>query len=208
MTAPEERPNALVHVLVNRSIRQQPRPVTEVVRPPPQHAIKAVAHLGPWFHVLAHQQASHFLPQLGNALLRRTRPEILVTILPKTMRPVAVSQKIKPLRAGLLDAGLRVVQRESNPGHHTPRPIQRLGRATATENQEIISVVDHLGSENLTPSGDPPVLQKTVHVQVREQGTNDSPNAKDNLTQTVPQAYRNSTTFYQVRNQRAEPVAN
>src|SRR5450759_657960 len=174
MTAPEERPNSLVHVLVDRSIRHQPRPVTEVVRPPPQYAIKAVAHLGPWFHVLAHQQASHFLPQLGNALLRRTRPEILMTILPKTMRPEAVSQKIKPLSPCLLDAGLRFVQRESNPGHHTPRPIQCLRRAAATENHEIIGVVDHLGSENLTPSGDPPVLQKTIHVQVGEQGTDNT----------------------------------
>ncbi len=97
------------------------------------------------------------------------------------MRPEGVSQKIKPLFSCLLDAGLRFVQRESNPGHHTPRPIQRLGRTTATENHEIIGVVDHLGLENLTPSGDPPVLQKTVHVQVGEQGTDDSPYAKGNL---------------------------
>ena len=104
-----------------------------------------------------------------------------MTILPKTMRPEAVSQKIKPLSPCLLDAGLRFVQRESKPGHHTPHPIQCLGRATAAENHEIIGVVDHLGLEKLTPSGDPPVLQKTVHVQVGEQGTDDSPNAKDNL---------------------------
>src|SRR6202023_3780171 len=90
------------------------------------------------------------------------------------MRPKAVSQKVKPLCAGLLDAGLRFVQRESNPGHHTPRPIQRLGRATATEDHEIVGVVAHPSSETLTPPGDPPVLQKTVHVQVGEQGTNNS----------------------------------
>src|SRR5450631_3556932 len=36
----------------------------------------------------------------------------------------------------------------------------------------IIGVVDHLGSENPTPPGDPPVLQKTVHIQVGEQGAN------------------------------------
>src|SRR5260370_309431 len=41
-------------------------------------------------------------------------------------------------------------------------------RTPATENHEIIGVVDHLGVENLTPSGDPPVLQKTVHIQVGE----------------------------------------
>src|SRR6202051_2601988 len=97
------------------------------------------------------------------------------------MQPEAVSQKIEPLSPCLLHAGLRLVQRESNPGHHTPRPTQCLGRATATENHEIIRVVDHLGSENLPPPGDPPVLQKTVHVQVGEQGADDSLNAKDNF---------------------------
>ena len=35
-----------------------------------------------------------------------------------------------------------------------------LNRATATENHEIIGVVDHLVLEKLTPSGDPPVLRK------------------------------------------------
>src|SRR6266567_5166944 len=90
------------------------------------------------------------------------------------MRPECVTQKIKPLSPCLLDAGLGFVQRESNPGHHTPRPIHRLSRTMATENHEIIGVVDHLGLKSLTPSGDPPILQKTVHIQVGEQGTDDS----------------------------------
>ena len=68
------------------------------------------------------------------------------------MRREAVSQKIKPLSPCLLDAGLRLVQRESDPGHHTPRPIQCLGRATATENHEIIRVVDHASPETLLVS--------------------------------------------------------
>src|SRR5229473_2955105 len=38
----------------------------------------------------------------------------------------------------------------------------------------IISIVDNLGLVSLTPSSDPPILEKTVHVQVREQGTDHS----------------------------------
>jgi hypothetical protein len=101
-------------------------------------------------------------------------PQTHMPILPKTMRPEAISEKVKPLCAGLLNAGLHFVQRESNPGRHTPRPIQCLCRTTATENHAIIGVVDPLGSENLTPPSDPPVLQKTVHIQVGEEGTDDS----------------------------------
>jgi hypothetical protein len=67
------------------------------------------------------------------------------------MRPEAVSQKIKLLSPRLLDAGLRLVQRESDPSHHIPRPIQCLRRASAAENHEIIGVVDHPSAENLTP---------------------------------------------------------
>ena len=106
------------------------------------------------------------------------------------MRPERVSEEVKLLCTPPLDAGLRFVQRESNPGHHTPRPIQRLCRTTATENHEIIGVVDHLSLENFTPSGDPPVLQKTVHIQVGEQGTNDSPYAKGNFEFERRQRYR------------------
>src|SRR5271168_4367897 len=44
----------------------------------------------------------------------------------------------------------------------------------ATENYEIIRVVHHLSLENFTPPGDPPILQKSVHIQVSQQGTDDS----------------------------------
>src|SRR6266853_5167339 len=181
VAVPQKIPDALVNVMIDRSIGHQPRSVTEVVRPSPQNSVELISHLRPRCHILAHQQVSHFLSQPGNALLRRTRPEIRNAVLPKAMRPEGVSQKIKPLSPCLLDAGLRFVQRESDPGHHTPRPIQRLCRATATENHEIISVGDYPGSENLTPPGDPPVLQKTVHIQVGEQGTKDSSYANDNF---------------------------
>src|SRR6202158_1619929 len=117
-----------------------------------------------------------------------------MAILPKTMRPERVSEKVKPLCTPPPDAGLRFVQRESNPGHHTSRPIQRLGRATATENHEIIGIVDNLGLENLTPSGDPPVLQKTVHIQVGEQGTNDSA-LRRATTASLPPAHPRFAVF-------------
>jgi len=135
----QEVPYAVVNVMIDRSISHQPRSITEVVGPAPQNPVELISHLRPRCHVLAHQQVSHFLPQLDNALLRRTRPEIPLTSLSKTVRPEAVSQKIKPLCPCLLDAGLRLVQRESDPGHHTPRPIQCLRRAAATENHEVSS---------------------------------------------------------------------
>jgi hypothetical protein len=49
------------------------------------------------------------------------------------------------------------------------------------ENHKIIRVVDHLCPESLPPFGDPPVLQKPVHVQVGQQRAHDGLNAKDNF---------------------------
>src|SRR5204862_6558709 len=110
LTPAEEGPNARVDVMFDRSIGHQSGPVAKVVRPPPQNAVEAIAYVRPRSDVLAHQQVSHFLPQPGNALLRRARPQIHMTILPKTMRPERISQKVEPLSACLLDAGLRFVQ--------------------------------------------------------------------------------------------------
>src|SRR5258706_7545400 len=91
-----------------------------------------------------------------------------------TLRSKRVPQKVEALCASLFDAGLCLVQRELDPLHHTTRPIQRLFRTTAAENHEIIGVVHDSGSEHLTPTGDPPILQKTVHIQVCEQRTDHS----------------------------------
>src|SRR6267143_285506 len=127
-----------------------------------------------------------------------------MAVLPKTMRPERVSKKVKPLYATPLDAGLRFVQRESNPGHHTSRPIQRLGRTTATENHKIIGVVDNLGLEYLTPSGDPPVLQKTVHIQVGEQRTDDAA-LRRATTASLPTTDPRFAVFIPLRNRNLQP---
>ena len=66
-------------------------------------------------------------------------------------RPEGLPEGIKGLASGIAHTRLRLVQRESNPSHHFPCPIQRLDRAIAAEDHEIIGVVVHPGSENLTP---------------------------------------------------------
>src|SRR6185437_770284 len=124
-----------------------------------------------------------------------------MTSLPKMVWPEGVSQKVEPLGAGLPNARFRFVQSEANPRHDLPRPIQRLDRMSATENHEIIRVVHHLSLKRLSPSSDSPVLQKTVHVQIRQQGTDDSalrcatgaafPAANPPVTALVPLLNRN-----------------
>jgi hypothetical protein len=47
MAVPQEIPYALVDVMVDRSIGLHPRPVPEVVRPPPQNSVEVISHIGP-----------------------------------------------------------------------------------------------------------------------------------------------------------------
>src|SRR5438309_10493760 len=111
MTSPQEIPYVVVDVVIDCPIRRIPISTTEIVRPPPQNSVEAISHFRPWFEVTARQQVSHFLPQPGNALFRRTFSDKLATILPHANWPECVPQKVKPLCSRLLDAGLRLVQR-------------------------------------------------------------------------------------------------
>src|SRR5712692_5009492 len=108
-----------------------------------------------------------------------------MAIFPKPMWPERVTQKVKALCARLLDAGLRLIQGESQPCDHLPRPFQRLSRFPATQDHEIVRVVDHSGLELVPPFGVPPALQQTVHVQVGEQRT-DHPTLRSSAVAILP----------------------
>ena len=100
------------------------------------------------------------------------RPQIPVAILAKALRAEAIAQEVEALLAAIADAGLGLVQGQSQPGHHLPRPGQGLPRVSATEDDKVIGIVHHLGAEPCALPGDPPVLQKAVHVERGEQRRN------------------------------------
>src|SRR5579864_2915582 len=174
MAAPQEVSNAIIDVVVDQPMSKHSRPIAEIIRPASQNHIEAISYFRPGGYIARTQVVCHFLAQPSQTLLRRPRSRIPPACLAKALRPKRVPQKVEALRVSLLDAGLCFVQGELDPLHHTTRPIQRLCRASATEDHKIVGIRDHSGSKHLTPSGDPPVLQKTVHVEVCQQRTNDS----------------------------------
>src|SRR4026207_275153 len=109
--------------MIDGPICHQPRALAEVRRPASQYAIEPMTNVLPGLHVAGFQHLSDLLPDPGNTLLGRSRPQIPVAIFPVTIRPARIPQKVKPLLPCLPDAGLRFVQSESNPRHHLPRPI-------------------------------------------------------------------------------------
>src|SRR5262249_20152379 len=164
VTPPQEMPYALIDVVVNRPIRRRPGPVAEVRRPASQNLIQPIPHLRPCPRIAWYQMVSHFLLDACHALLGRTCSQIPTAFLLITVWPERVTQKGEAFFARLLDAGFRLIQSESQPCDHLPRPIQCFRRFSATENHEIVRIGDHPGLELLPPFGILPTLQQTVHV--------------------------------------------
>ena len=106
MAPRQEVPHASTDMIVDRSISLVASPVAEVRRPSSQLLVQAVAHFFPGPHITGPQEVSHVLLDSLHALLRRAGSQIPVTIFPITMRPERISEKVKPLLARLLDAGL------------------------------------------------------------------------------------------------------
>src|SRR5215470_156089 len=172
--ARQEMPYTCRDVTVDFAIRRRAGAVGKIGRPASQNLIEAGAHFLPASDVTRYQEVSHFLLDALPTLLRRTSSEIPMTIRLVAMWPERVTQKTKAFFARCPDASLRFIQSEAKSHHHAARPIQCLCRMPAAENHEIICVGDHLSAKSLALSGDPPVLEKAVHIEVREHGANDS----------------------------------
>jgi hypothetical protein len=96
-----------------------------------------------------------------------------MAVLAKTLGTNGIAKKAEALPPGVLQRGLRLVERQPELRHHRLRPRQSLGRATATEDDEIVGVVNNVSAESFAPSARAPVLQKAVHVDVGEQRAHD-----------------------------------
>ena len=64
--------------------------------------------------------------------------------------------------------------RQPELGHHRLRPRQCLGRTTAAEDDEVVGIGDDVGMERFAASGQTPVLQEPVHVDVGQQRARDA----------------------------------
>src|SRR5262249_5809023 len=168
-------PCAPIDVVANRPIRRRPGPVAEVRRPASQNLIQPIAHLRPCPRIAWYQMVSHFLLDACHALLGRTCSQIPTAFLLITVWPERVTQKGEAFFARLLDAGFRLIQSESQPCDHLPRPIQCFRRFSATENHEIVRIGSRPGLEFAPPFCYSPTLTKTVSCIVGQTGGGNPP---------------------------------
>src|SRR6185369_8144444 len=100
-----------------------------------------------------------------HAPLRRARAQIPVAILAVVMRAERVAKEVEALVSAVPEHGLRLIEREPQPGQHLPRPCQSLGGSAAAQDDEVVGIGDDVGTVSLASSGAPPVLQEAVHVE-------------------------------------------
>jgi len=95
MAACQEMPYTRRDVTVDFAIRRGAGAVGKICRPASQNLVETVAHFLPTSDVTRYQEVSHFLLDALPTLLRRTGPEIPMTIRLGAMWPERVTQKTK-----------------------------------------------------------------------------------------------------------------
>src|SRR5215831_6131372 len=88
---------------------------------------------------------------------------------PRSRRPFfpwRCGPKVKTFPLSFLELGLRFLQGQPLAGHHLSRPLSGLRRLSPREDHEVVRGVDDLRLQDLSPFGDPPILQETIPVQV------------------------------------------
>src|SRR5213593_2164934 len=173
MSSREESPDAAVDVIVRGPVSHQASPIAEVTGPPAQQPVEPRYHVGPWCLPVGSKHGMHRGLQPVHALLGRLRCQIRVTILPIALKPEGVAQEVKPLALCVPDTRLAVVEGQTQLLHRPSRPRQRLGRMTATEDNEVVRVGDDARLILVPLPALTPGPEIAMHVNIGEQRTGD-----------------------------------
>jgi hypothetical protein len=99
-------------MVVSRAARHQPRAVAEVGHPATQEIVQPSTHFIPRSDIGGVHDLRHTRHEALHALLRRTGPQIPVTILPVVVRPEAVAQEVVVFLPCISESRLRFVYGE------------------------------------------------------------------------------------------------
>src|ERR1700712_1040599 len=122
MAPRQEAANRLVDMVVSRPVGHQPRAVAEVSCPATQEIVQPGAHFVPRSDIGGDHDLPHARLEALHALLRWTRAQIPVAVLPIVVRSEAVPQEVEVLLPCIAHRGLHFVNGEPKPGYDLPRP--------------------------------------------------------------------------------------
>ena len=109
-----------------------------------------------------------------HALLGRARAQIPRAVRFVTVRSERVAEEVEAFVPSILQRGLGLIECQPEPRHHCLCPRQRLGRTSATEDDEVVSIRDDVRTKRFPARGQPPILQEPIHVDVGKQWARDA----------------------------------
>ena len=146
----------------------------EVRRPTAQETVQSNLHFRPGTLVARLQQAADFRLDPLHALLGWVRAQIPPAAFGKVAGSPRITKEIKAFPPSILHRGFRLVESQPELRHHRLRPRQRLFRATATKDDEVVGIRDEMCAKCFTTSSETPMLQKAIHINNGEQRADDS----------------------------------
>jgi hypothetical protein len=163
-TQPVTEPSS--RVAVHRAVGLAHLPQPEVVGPPVQFLVQAAHQL---LDIAQAPTSARLLADLAaeplDLLRRRSRPDVGFARLRATQAD-RVTQEVKRLVGYFATPGLRLVDRQFQPGHHGPHRRHRLGGGAATTDHEVVRVVDDVSVEPALMPQHFPTEHETTHIQI------------------------------------------
>ena len=149
--------------------RLRHRPIAEVGRPSPHHAVQAPRHVFPWRVITGPQASPDMLLDRGHSLLGRPRTVVASAGSRRVHRPEGIAEEVEGLASGVAYTRLGLVQRETDAGHPSPSRFEDLTGAMPTQDHEIVRVGHQ---HRVVPTIQTMLakrLDETMHVDVRQQ---------------------------------------
>jgi hypothetical protein len=178
----KEVSDTVIDVIVDGPVCSLSAAIAEVRRPAAQKAVQFITHFRPRSDVAGNQEFTDFVLDPLHALRGWACTQVPTAVFSVAMWSERVSKKVETLPPSVLQRGFGLVDCQPEPRHHDLCPRQRFSRASATEDDEVISIGDDLRTKSFPRSREPPVFQKAIHIHVGEQRTYYSPYAKGNFS--------------------------
>ena len=169
----KEVSHTVIDVIVDGPVCSLSAAIAEVRRPAAQKAVQFITYFTRSDVARSHEFTDFVLDPL-HALRGWACTQVPTAVFSVAMWSERVSKKVETLPPSVLQRGFGLVDCQPESRHHDLCPRQRFSRASATEDDEVISIGDDLRMKSFLTSGEPPVFQKAIHVHVGEQRTYNS----------------------------------
>jgi hypothetical protein len=150
----KEVSDTVIDMIVDGPVRSLSAAIAEVRRPAAQKAVQFITHFRPRSDIAGNQESTDFV-LIRCTLFVDACTQVPTAVFSVTMWSERVSKKPETLPPSVLQRGFGLVDCQPEPRHHDLCPRQRFSRASATEDDEVISIGDDVRTKSFLTSGEP-----------------------------------------------------